>query len=110
MLFSLAKDFPVSSVNFTPMIRTPALTALSLVLLSTLSSAQPATKPVFWPGKGGPTQDGMVPAAEVARIPLEWDSTSGKNIAWRTPLEGQGHSSPVIGGDLIWFTAATTCR
>lgn len=90
------------------MIRTPALIAIPLVLLSGLSNAQPATKPVFWPAKGGPTHDGIVPAADVARIPLEWDSASGKNIVWRTPLEDQGHSSPVIGGDMIWFTSATT--
>ncbi|WP_395749333.1 PQQ-binding-like beta-propeller repeat protein [Prosthecobacter sp.] len=90
------------------MIRTTALTALSLALLAAHAGAQPATKPVFWPGKGGPTHDGIVPEAEVARVPLEWDSTTGKNIAWRTELEGQGHSSPVIGGDMVWFTAATT--
>ncbi|WP_395743713.1 PQQ-binding-like beta-propeller repeat protein [Prosthecobacter sp.] len=91
------------------MIRTHALTTLALAfaLLSVTSHAQPATAPVFWPAKGGPTQDGIVPAADVARIPLEWDGASGKNIAWRTALEGQGHSSPVIGGDMIWFTAAT---
>lgn len=89
------------------MIRKPALTALSLFLLTVLSSAEPATTPVFWPAKGGPKQDGSVPAADVARIPLEWDSASGKNIAWRTPLEDQGHCSPVIGGDMIWFTSAT---
>ena len=107
MLFSLAKEFPISTVNFKTMIRTTALTALSISLLTVLSSAQPATKPVYWPAKGGPTQDGIVPAADVARIPLAWDWASGKNIAWRTPLEGLGHSSPVIGGDMIWFTSAT---
>jgi outer membrane protein assembly factor BamB len=107
MLFSLAKEFPISSVNFKTMIRTTALTAISLSLLTVLSSAQPATKPVYWPAKGGPTHDGIVPAADVARIPLAWDGASGKNIAWRTPLEGLGHSSPVIGGDMIWFTSAT---
>ncbi|MBB5035064.1 outer membrane protein assembly factor BamB family protein [Prosthecobacter vanneervenii] len=90
------------------MIRTPALSALSLALLSVLANAQPATKPVFWPAKGGPAQDNIVPAVEVARIPLEWDSTTGKNIIWRTELQDQGHSSPVIGGDMIWFTSATT--
>lgn len=83
-------------------------TASLLALLSVLAGAQPATKPVYWPAKGGPTGDGIVPAAEAARLPLEWDGASGKNIAWRTPLEDQGHSSPVIGGDMIWFTAATT--
>ncbi|HRH95291.1 MAG TPA: PQQ-binding-like beta-propeller repeat protein [Prosthecobacter sp.] len=108
MLFSHAKEFPASFVNFTPMIRTPALTPLLLVLLSALSSAQPATTPLFWPAKNGPSHDSTVPAADVARIPLEWDGESGKNIVWRTELEGEGHSSPVVGGDMIWFTAATT--
>lgn len=108
MLFSPAKEIPSHTVNFTPMIRKPALSTLALVLLSSLSSAQPATKPLFWPARNGPTLDGVVPQAEVARIPLEWDGESGKNIAWRVELEGEGHSTPVIGGDLIWFTAATT--
>ncbi len=83
-------------------------TASILALLSVFAGGQPATKPVFWPAKGGPTGDGIVPAAEAARLPLEWDGASGKNIVWRTPLEDQGHSSPVIGGDMIWFTSATT--
>ncbi len=70
--------------------------------------AQPVTTPVFWPDKNGPTLDGVVPAAEAARIPLKWNSTTGENIAWKVDLEDEGHSSPVIGGDLVWFTAATT--
>lgn len=57
--------------------------------------------------KGGPAGDGIVPAADAARLPLEWNGESGKNIVWRTPLENLGHSSPVIGGDLIWLTSAT---
>lgn len=73
----------------------------------TAAAAQPATTPVFWPDKNGPTYDGVVPAAEAARVPLKWNSETGENIAWKTDLEGVGHSSPVIGGDLIWFTAAT---
>jgi outer membrane protein assembly factor BamB len=90
------------------MIRTHALLTLAFPLLATLVVAQPATQPLFWPAKNGPTQDGIVPATEAARVSLEWDGASGKNIAWRVELEGEGHSTPVIGGDLIWFTAATT--
>ncbi|MCE2693871.1 MAG: hypothetical protein LW645_06335 [Verrucomicrobiaceae bacterium] len=63
------------------MIRPLALTTAILVLLSALSSAQPATKPLFWPARNGPARDGIVPAAEVARVPLEWNGESGKNIA-----------------------------
>ena len=85
------------------------LTLPTLVLLAaSLASAQsPATTPLFWPDKNGPTLDGVVPAAEVAKLPTQWDGATGKNITWRLPLENEGHSTPVIGGDLIWFTSAT---
>jgi outer membrane protein assembly factor BamB len=79
---------------------------LATLALATVASAQEAPAP-FWPSKGGPTQNGIVPAAEAVRLPLEWDEASGKNITWKTPIEGEGHSTPVIGGDHIWFTAAT---
>ena len=81
----------------------------TLVLLAaSLASAQsPATAPLFWPDKNGPSLDGVVPTAEVAKLPTEWDGDSGKNITWRLALENEGHSTPVIGGDLIWFTSAT---
>lgn len=79
----------------------------ALVCAATLS-AQPATTPVFWPDKNGPTLDGIVPEAEAAKVPLKWNADTGENIAWKLDLEDEGHSSPVIGGDLIWFTAATT--
>ena len=79
-----------------------------VLLAASLASAQsPATTPLFWPDKNGPTLDGVVPAAEVAKLPTQWDGASGKNITWRLPLENEGHSTPVIGGDLIWFTSAT---
>jgi len=83
-------------------------TLLAAVFAPVMLLAQPATTPVFWPVKSGPTANGVVPAADAGKIPLEWDGATSKNIAWRTPLEGNGHSTPVIGGDVIWFTAATT--
>lgn len=78
-----------------------------LFAVTTATLAQPATTPLFWPDKNGPTFNGIVPAADAARIPLTWDEATGKNIVWKTPLEGIGHSTPVIGGDMIWFTSAT---
>lgn len=82
----------------------PCLLAL---FSSSILLAQTATKPLFWPDKNGPTQDGVVPAAEAARLPLAWNSDTGENIVWKTDLEDEGHSTPVIGGDRIWFTSAT---
>lgn len=107
MLFSATKEFPRRTVNFTLMIRISALTAFILALPAAVSLGQPATSPVFWPAKNGPTQNGVVLAADAARMPLEWDGDSGKNIVWSVELEGEGHSTPVIGGDMLWFTAAT---
>lgn len=89
------------------------MSAIFRLQLSTLAfaaalAAQPATTPVFWPDKNGPTFDGVVPAAEAAKLPLRWNATTGENIVWKVDLQDEGHSSPVIGGDRIWFTSATT--
>ena len=79
----------------------------SLFLLAGPLIAQPATEPLWWPDKQGPTRDGMVAEADADKLPLEWDEAAGKGIAWKTSIEDEGHSTPVIGGDMIWFTAAT---
>lgn len=70
--------------------------------------ADVTTQPLYWPDKNGPTYDGIVSSSETKRIPLTWNADKGENIAWSTALEGEGHSTPVIGGDRIWFTAATS--
>jgi outer membrane protein assembly factor BamB len=83
--------------------------AASLLLcFSSLAAlaASPVTSPVFWPERNGPTRDCMIPASDAARVPLHWDESKGQNIAWKVPLQGLGHSTPVIGGDFLWFTSA----
>jgi outer membrane protein assembly factor BamB len=37
-------------------------------------------------------------------LPLTWSET--ENVAWKTPLPGRGHSSPIVWGDKIWLTTA----
>lgn len=83
------------------------LLSTSLVMVG-IAQAAPVTSPVFWPDKQGPTLNGMVAPADAEKLPLEWDEAANKGIAWKTPLENEGHSTPVIGGDMIWFTSATT--
>ncbi len=39
-----------------------------------------------------------------AKPPVEWSTT--KNIRWKTELPGKGHSSPVLGDDHVFVTAA----
>jgi outer membrane protein assembly factor BamB len=52
-----------------------------------------------WPGWRGPRGDGTSAEKD---IPIHWSSTD--NVAWKTPVPGTGHSSPVIWGDRIFLT------
>lgn len=38
--------------------------------------------------------------------PTEWDVQSGKNVAWKTPIPGLGHSAPIVWGDRVFVTTA----
>jgi outer membrane protein assembly factor BamB len=71
-----------------------------LVALSLVTTAFAADN-VNWPRMRGPDGTGVAPAAISA--PVKW---SDKEIVWKTPLKGRGHSSPVIWGDRIFLTTA----
>ena len=38
--------------------------------------------------------------------PLTWDLEKGTNVAWKTPIEGLGHSAPIIWDDKVFITTA----
>lgn len=52
-----------------------------------------------WRGPGG--QGGAITAGD---LPLTFSETSG--VAWKTPLPGRGHSTPVVLGNRVWLTTA----
>ena len=54
-----------------------------------------------WPEWRGPSAQGQ---ANASGLPETWSETS--NVAWKTPLPGRGHSTPVMWGDHIWLTTA----
>lgn len=83
----------------------PLVVAVSISAASPLARVQAGEFP--WPEKSGPTADGHVALADAVGLPLAWDEATKKNIAWKIPLEGEGHSTPVIGDGKLWFTAAT---
>lgn len=58
-----------------------------------------------WPSFRGPDASGI---ADARPLPVSWDGEKSTNILWKTPLEGLGHSSPVVWGDRIFVTAATS--
>jgi hypothetical protein len=55
----------------------------------------------YWPQWRGPLANGVAPQAEP---PVKWSET--KNIRWKIALPGQGHSSPIVFGDLVFLMAA----
>lgn len=61
---------------------------------------------VSWPGKTGPNGDGSVDPRSVDEIPVAWDESGGEGIAWKSPIEPYGHSTPVVGEGRVWFTSA----
>ncbi len=73
--------------------------AVSLAMLCCL--------PVFaqWPDRHGPTLDSHVNPADANGLPRSWSET--KNIAWKTALHDEGHSSPVVLEGMVWLSAAS---
>ncbi len=73
--------------------------------LGATSGGDPGTMPATsgaanWPQWRG--SDGTGVSAETG-VPLEWGNS--KNILWKTPIPGQGHSSPIVWGDRVFLTA-----
>ncbi len=54
-----------------------------------------------WPQWRGPGSQGV--SAE-KNLPIEWSPT--RNIKWKTPISGRGHSSPIVWGSRIFLTTS----
>jgi hypothetical protein len=52
-----------------------------------------------WPGWRGPKRDGT---SEEKGFPLTWGPA--ENVAWKVPVKGKGHSSPLVWGDRVYLT------
>ncbi len=70
----------------------------SLIILNVWASASANAD---WPQWRGP--DGLGISNE-KNLPTEW--SAGKNIKWKTPIEGRGHSSPIVWGNRVFLTTA----
>ena len=56
-----------------------------------------------WAQWRGPSGQGHV---NDPRVPLEWSES--KNLLWKVKLPGVGHSTPVVWGNKLFLTCATT--
>lgn len=72
------------------------LAVLAVLAVSIPLSAQ------NWPSFRGAQAAGVASGSP----PAEWDTTKGRNVAWKTPIPGMGHSSPVVWGDVVYVTTA----
>lgn len=79
----------------------------SLCSVSLLANLCEANERLSWPTKDGPTQNGLAHPDDARGLPTTWDVETGENVAWKIPLEGAGHSTPVIDGNHLWLTSAT---
>jgi hypothetical protein len=55
----------------------------------------------YWPRWRGPSGQGLVAGSG---YPDRWSSS--ENVVWKTPLSGEGNSSPIVWRDRIYLTAA----
>lgn len=82
--------------------RFPPLSAtlvISFVLFLTVTSSAAADP--NWPQWRGPDGQGI---SVEKNLPVEWSGT--KNVKWKTPITGRGHSSPIVWGKKIFLTTA----
>jgi outer membrane protein assembly factor BamB len=60
-----------------------------------------------WPSFRGARAAGV---ADRFTTPSHWSAASGLNVKWKKPIEGLGHSSPVVWGPRIFLTSAVRDR
>lgn len=73
----------------------------SLFLVGVLLAGLSAARAENWPGFRGPRGDGT---SLEKGLPLHWSAT--ENVAWKVPVPGRGHASPVVWGDRIFLVSA----
>src|SRR5204863_9019129 len=55
-----------------------------------------------WPGWRGPRGDG---ASLETNVPTQWNGETGLNLAWKVPVPGGGHASPIVWDDRVFLVA-----
>ncbi|HZL91425.1 MAG TPA: PQQ-binding-like beta-propeller repeat protein [Pirellulaceae bacterium] len=73
-----------------------------VVAAFTFAIAVAAAESENWPGWRGPRGDGT---SLEANVPTQWDGAGGQNIAWKAPIPGTGHSSPIVWEDRVFVVS-----
>lgn len=73
---------------------------IMLLGIGTLLSALAAARAENWPGWRGPRGDGT---SLESQVPIRWSAT--ENIAWKVPIPGTGHASPIVWDDRVFVVS-----
>jgi outer membrane protein assembly factor BamB len=58
-----------------------------------------------WPSFRGPDGTGV---ADGQQPPITWNLKESKNVRWKTPIPGLGHSCPIVWGNRVFLTTAVS--
>src|ERR1700749_2190402 len=75
---------------------------LSIFCLCLAASAARAHN---WPQFRGASASGL---AQGNPSPAKWDATKARGVAWKTPIPGLSHASPVVWGDKVFVVTAVS--
>jgi len=73
----------------------------SIILFCIFATLSPGRLSADWPQFRGPDGQGH---SDQEGVPTEWSEE--KNIGWKSPVPGEGLSSPVIAGNQVWLTSS----
>ncbi|MFI5378289.1 MAG: PQQ-binding-like beta-propeller repeat protein [Tepidisphaerales bacterium] len=73
------------------------------LIVATILMAVPVWAGEHWPQFRGPEGNGH---SDATGLPITWSET--QNVVWKTAIHDLGWSSPVVWGNQIWMTTATT--
>jgi outer membrane protein assembly factor BamB len=76
---------------------------LLVASLGVAAAGQQTSPDTNWPSFRGPNAAGV---ADGHFLPAAWDVPSSKNVRWKTPIPGLGHSSPTVWGDRLYVSTA----
>jgi outer membrane protein assembly factor BamB len=75
--------------------------SIATAIISTILLLNVSSLAANWPQWRGPSGMGV---SDEKNLPTQWGI--GKNIKWKTPIAGRGHSSPIVWGNRIFLTTA----